>query len=108
MARSKKHLRKIMRITASEATARTGNPRFWRLLLECGHVTHEHHSRRRTIHALVMEAPVKPVLKTHCYKCALGESPSFDDLQLGDLKALEGDVAKAAFKRWGMDNGPPG
>lgn len=103
--RSREHQRKILRITPSEDVGRRGNPHYWRILLECGHITFEHHSRRRMMHAVTYQYLQEhkkdiPTMKTHCCKCALSEPIDVNVLCLGDMYVLQGEpraVVRAAF-----------
>lgn len=80
----------------SDDLTRNGNPRDgWWIVLECGHVRHEHHAMRWSLKAMLAMLPNVTTGHAFCRKCAKGTGLTELDkrvLTLGDLRRLSPEV----------------
>jgi hypothetical protein len=98
--RSRGTRRRVVNVRpASDDLARTGNPKDgWWVILECGHVRHEHHARKWSLWALLAEGGNSPG-HAFCRKCPKGLSELDKKvLTLSDLRRLSPEIQKEAWK----------
>lgn len=87
---------RVVHFSASEETTRLGNPQWYRVVLSCGHVRHEYHSKRLAVQLVVWEnaGEDKLELRRCCRRCKLNMPPDYDLITVGDLGSLDPEVSK--------------